>query len=258
MKVLKNRIRRRLWLLAYSHGDRFHCVFCGKSYARFLGAGVRRDAFSRQDVVGAGPKRNARCPNCHSKDRARLLLLYLRERTELFRKPHRLLHIAPDPHLARVLHDAQTIDYVCGGLTNELVLEFDPLHIDVTAIPFEAEQFDVVLCNHVLSYVRDDDLALREIRRVLRPGGFALIQVPIGLALDRTYEVPGLEITGANTLAHYGLRWALRTYGRDYEQKLVRNGFEVRRHNAIRERWLPDIERHGLDPREELYVATRP
>lgn len=257
MKALKNRIRRRLWLMAFSYGNRFHCVFCGKSYARFLGTGVRRDAFTRQDVVGAGPKKNARCPNCHSKDRARLQLLFLRERTEVFRKPHRLLHIAPDPHLARVLHDAETIDYVCGGLTNRLVLDFNPLDIDVTAIPFDAEQFDVVLCNHVLPYVRDDDLALREIHRVLRPGGFAIVQVPLGLALDETYEVPDLEIDGDNTLAHYGLRWVLRTYGRDYEQKLARNGFEVKRHNAIRERWLPDIERHGIDPREDIYVATR-
>ena len=60
MKALKNRLRRALWLALYSYGNRYFCVFCGKSYARFLSTGVPREAFSRHDVVGAGPKRNAR------------------------------------------------------------------------------------------------------------------------------------------------------------------------------------------------------
>jgi len=257
IRTLKNRFRRALFLLLFSHGDRYYCVFCGKHSARFLGSGVRREAFARHDVVGAGPKKNSRCPNCHAKDRARLQLLYLRARTSVFEKPHRLLHIAPDRHLARALYEAETIDYVCGGLTNEQVLEFDPLHIDVTSIPFDDEEFDVVICNHVLPYVRDDGRALSEILRVLKPGGFAIVQVPLGLALQRTYEVPGLEITGENTLKHYGLRFNLRTYGLDYADKLRSAGFSVAKHNAYRERWVPDVERHGVDPREDVYVATK-
>ena len=52
MKGLKNSIRRALFLMLFSHGDRYVCVFCGKSYARFLGSGVHREAFARHDVVG--------------------------------------------------------------------------------------------------------------------------------------------------------------------------------------------------------------
>lgn len=49
---------------------------------------------------------------------------------------------------------------------------------DICALPFENERFDMVLATDIIEHVEDDGLALREIRRVLRLGGYVLITVP--------------------------------------------------------------------------------
>ena len=48
----------------------------------------------------------------------------------------------------------------------------------VTALPFPERAFDAVVSADVLYHVEDDPAALREIARVLRPGGVAVINVP--------------------------------------------------------------------------------
>ena len=42
---------------------------------------------------------------------------------------------------------------------------------DVQALPFDDNTFDLVIANHVLFYVKDINVALTEIKRVLKPGG---------------------------------------------------------------------------------------
>lgn len=50
---------------------------------------------------------------------------------------------------------------------------FEPA--DATALPFEDDRFDAVACTQVLEYVPDVGRALEELKRVLRPGGRALL-----------------------------------------------------------------------------------
>ena len=101
---LKNKVRKAYFSKFLSGGDDYFCVFCEKSFSKFLPSGSDREIFRKYEVVGAGRRENATCPNCFSKHRGRLMYLYFRERTNLFREPHRLLHIAPDEHLADALH----------------------------------------------------------------------------------------------------------------------------------------------------------
>jgi SAM-dependent methyltransferase len=49
---------------------------------------------------------------------------------------------------------------------------------NVCALPFDDGSFDVVLATDIIEHVDDDDLALAEIARVLKPGGRVLITVP--------------------------------------------------------------------------------
>lgn len=254
---LKDRLRRALYSVLHSRGDRFFCVYCGKSYARFLQAGRDKPVLKRLDVVGAGKRRNGRCPNCMSNDRSRLLYLYLTKRTRVFSEPTRVLHFAPDPHLGLALFDSDLVDYVCGDIEIGGKEYLGARYMDVCEIPFPDSSFDVVLCNHVLEYVPDDALAFREMHRVLKPGGFAILQVPIALAREETYEVEGLELNRRNTITHYGHSGNRRLYGLDYGKRITNAGFTLERHNVFEERWVPDPERHGLDPREDLYVAKR-
>ncbi|MBN1305117.1 MAG: methyltransferase domain-containing protein [Anaerolineales bacterium] len=51
--------------------------------------------------------------------------------------------------------------------------------IDVQMIPFDSENFDIVIANHMLYHVPDRSKALSEIWRVLKPGGY-LIATTVG------------------------------------------------------------------------------
>ena len=258
MRTLRRAFRRAYSKVLFSHGDRYHCVFCGKSYSRFLRSGSDRSVYRRHNVAGAGRRFNARCANCFSNDRARMLYLFFKNRTPVFDEAAKILHVAPDYELATSLHASPNVTLFAGGLTVGGLRPFRGTKFDVTFLPFADEQFDIVVCNHVMQYVPDDRKGFREMFRVLKPGGFAIIQVALALDFAETYEAAGLEINRANTIKHYGHSYNVRLYGLDYVDRIEDAGFVAEKHNIFTERWVPDPERHGLDPREDVYVFRKP
>lgn len=202
---------------------------------------VCRARFARFAPTPAGGRRE--CPRCASVQRHRLLWLYLERHTELGRAPIRLLHFAPEPGLRGRLSSLPGIDYVAGDL--------DPapgdLALDITGTGLPAASFDAVLCVHVLEHVPDDRAALRELHRLLRPGGWAIVQVP--LMLDRTDEDPGLADPGER-LRRFGQADHVRIYGRDFLDRFAEPGFEVTAHSMRDELGTLARWRHGLDHHE--------
>jgi SAM-dependent methyltransferase len=184
-------------------------------------------------------------------ERHRLLWLFLRERTDLLDGPHRLLHLAPEPVFHRRLSVLPGLDYVTADLDSPLARD----RVDVTALPYADDSFDAILCNHVLEHVPDDRRAMRELHRVLRPGGWAILQVPIRSGRATTYEDP--TVTGpAERRRAFGQEDHVRIYGRDYEERLAEAGFRVRRDRFVRE--LPDaqVTRMGLK-REDVFFCEK-
>jgi SAM-dependent methyltransferase len=133
-------------------------------------------------------------------------------------------------------------------------------HVDVTAsleqLPFASESFDVVLCNHVLEHVPDDRRALGELHRVLNPGGWAIVQVPIAYDHDRTREDPN-ESSPSERKRRFGQHDHVRWYGRDYPERLTAAGFEVEQLPSHVLHTPSELERYGLNPTEVLYVAHK-
>ena len=125
------------------------------------------------------------CPVCKSLQRHRLVWLLMQSETiQIEHIQRKLLHFAPEPCLAEQLSKRPNIDYLNADL-------FDPaamLQLDLCNIDLPDASFDMVYCSHVLEHVPDDRRAMREIRRVLKPGGLALILVPI--IADHTFEDP--------------------------------------------------------------------
>jgi SAM-dependent methyltransferase len=70
--------------------------------------------------------------------------------------------------------------YEGGDYSTQIPAELQPFirRITVAAIPYEDSRFDIVLSNQVFEHVPDMDEALREIARVLKPGGTALNVFP--------------------------------------------------------------------------------
>ena len=254
-RKLFRRARTRLFKLFF-FGSTCSCMFCGESYRRFMHQGIRADLFKKYQVTGAGYRKNVRCPNCGSRHRQRLLHLFLEFRTDIYRRKVKLLHISPSLRLARVIRSHGTIDYVCGALHPDRFSELDAVELDVTRIQFAEGEFDVVLCNHVLEHVPDDETAMREIYRVLAPGGFAVLQVPLALDLQVTLEDPSIN-DGEQRKKAFGQKDHVRLYGLDYFTRLEGAGFTVVRDNPLQNRWPVDVKKYCLDEKEDVIIGLK-
>jgi ubiquinone/menaquinone biosynthesis C-methylase UbiE len=121
---------------------------------------------------------------------------------------------------------------------------------------FDDGEFDLVICNHVLEHVPEDQAGIREIFRVLRPGGFAVLQVPLALDEATTQEDPSV-VSKKDRKRLYGQKDHLRLYGLDYFEKLAGAGFVVERDNPFSNQWATDLEQHCLDRNEDVIVAGK-
>jgi hypothetical protein len=231
-------VLRRLRLMVY-RGDRVECPCCGGRFRRFM--------------PGLSHRATRVCPRCGAQERHRALWLYMRERTDLFRRPQlSILHWAPEYALQRSLSALPNAAYVSADLEGREALQ----HMDMTDVPFKDGAFDLVVCVHVLEHVADDRQALREMVRVLKPGGMALLLVPIVLE-EATREDPSIT-TPAQRREAYWQEDHVRLYGGDFPQRLEEEGFEVTVDGWVRTLDPATLERYGLFPLEDVYVARKP
>lgn len=222
--------------LALERGTARACPCCGGSFRRFLPFGVV-------------PRPDARCPSCGSLERHRLVWLFLSRRRKLLEGARRLLHVAPEAVLAARLREVPGLRTVSADLARAA-----DLRLDVTALPFPDASFGAVLCNHVLEHVADDRGALRELRRVLRPGGWALLQVPLDPQRAETLEDDG-TLDPQERTRRFGQPDHVRVYGRDYAHRLREAGFAVSEHHLAAELGPAESRRRGLDPAELLHLC---
>jgi hypothetical protein len=215
------------------------CPVCEREYRHFLPFG---------DVVR---REHAQCPGCHSLERHRLLWRYLRERTDLFTRPHRLLHFAPERCLELRLLGAPTVTYVTGDLEPGRAMK----RMDITRLPFAASSFDAVMAVDVLEHIDDDRAALRELYRVLRPGGWALLRVPLDTTRAETLQDPAIQSPEARAQAYWH-PLHLRLYGRDFPDRLREAGFTVREDDFAFRIDPDEARRQGILP-ETVYLAIR-
>ena len=193
------------------------------------------------------------CPSCGSLGRHRLDWLFLCERTNLLHEPIRLLHVAPEPGLSRRFQALETVDYVSADYDSTLASE----RMDIRNIDYRDESFDAIVCNHVLEHVDDDRTALSELARVLKRGGWALLQVPIDPSSDETYDDPTLTSARERERA-FGQYDHVRVYAKDYPSRLSEAGFEVDVIGYAQEFTSEEISRMGLDRLEVIHLARKP
>jgi len=193
-------------------GWKHRCPCCGWHVRAFVDEG----SIIKKTATGY-------CPRCNSKARHRRDWLYLQEKTDLLTGAKRVLEVAPWRSLSRCLQKERNIDFVGVDLKNA-----GP-HVntigDIVDLPFANASFDVVICIHVLEHIQDDAKAISELYRILRPGGWALISVP--LLLDQpTREDPSITDPMERERL-FGEPSHVRYYGTDTSDRLSIAGFDV-------------------------------
>lgn len=219
------------------------CPICGTRLRKFM-------------PYGYGPVRDdALCPNCLSLERHRQLWLYLKEQTSLFTEYPVLLHIAPEVclmrHLRRHYSKANCERYVTADLESPLA----DLHFDVQQIPLADNSVDAIICNHLLEHVEDDRKALRELHRILRPGGWAVIMVPEQKDRKVTFEDDSITDPKerATVFGQYDHR---RIYGADYTQRVAAQGFQVESIDYFKTKENSSRKEYSLG-HDTIYIAYK-
>jgi predicted SAM-dependent methyltransferase len=234
-------------------GDAVECPYCHRTFTRFLPFGFKYPVLTRLNVVGGGYRQNGLCPECFSSDRERLLFLYLQRATDVFVAPVKVLHVAPEPSLMQILSASPNIQYLSADILPGVGMQV----VDVTQTGFADAEFDLIICNHVLEHIPNDLQAMRELFRILSPSGTAILQVPISLVLEGTYE--DLTITSPDERAEaFGQRDHVRIYARDYASRLELAGFEATVYDPVSLFGKDLLLQHGCNVQENIYTARKP
>ena len=210
-------------------GNKKECPVCGRTYRKFLPYGrvIKRE--------------NALCPGCLSLERHRLLWLFLKEKTNFFTAELKVLHVAPEYCFIKRFKALPKLDYITGDIESPLA----DVKMDIRDIPFGESEFDVVICNHTLEHVDDDHKAMTEFYRVLKPGGWAVLNSPINEKRETTYE--DFSITDpAEREKHFGQRDHVREYGLDYTDRLAKAGFSISTTDIIKDMDAAQVECYSL------------
>ncbi len=222
-------------------GSNVTCPVCSGSFRKFLPYGR------------INPRPNALCPNCLSLERHRLIWLYLQQRTSFFREPQSVLHIAPEACFIPRFEKIHGERYITTDLESPLA----KVKADIHDLPFSDNTFDVVLCNHVLEHVNDDIVAMKEINRVLKPGGYAVLQVPFFHPVaDTTISDPTVSDRRLREQM-FGQDDHVRRYGKDYPARIAEAGLQPVEDEFVNTLTEDQREKFGLVKGEVVYGGTK-
>jgi SAM-dependent methyltransferase len=225
-------------LAVFYKGDKVECTVCGKGFKKFL-------------PYGRKGRDNALCPVCLALERHRLMYLFLQNETPFFKKPLKVLHIAPELCFIDRFEALENLEYITGDIESPLA----KVKMDIHQIPFDDETFDVVFCNHVMEHVDDDLKACSEINRVLKKDGWGIVQSPV-------YPIPAtLEDKSITDPAErerlFGQRDHVRKYGMDYAERLSKSGLVVSENKYVKTLPQALVEKHALPIDEIIYYCTK-
>ncbi len=223
-------------------GDNVACPVCEKSFSKFLSYGS--EVAHRENVL---------CPYDLTLERHRLMWIFLKEHSDfLTAEKLEVLHIAPEQCFHSRFKAQKNITYLTADIESPIA----DMHFDLHDIPLEDNRFDVVFCNHVMEHVQDAKQCMSELYRVMKPGGWAIMQVPQDFTREETYE--DWTITSPEEREkHFWQKDHVRLFGKDYPKWLESVGFRVEEFDKEKEIGADKIERYRLQKGEVLYIIHK-
>jgi predicted SAM-dependent methyltransferase len=244
-------------------GNRFTDPIDGKSFRMFLPYGY------------GNQRNNVLSPSTLSLERHRLLWIYLQNETDFFqseldsdssvKQPKsiklrdtetssalKVLHFAPEQEFYKRFKKQTNINYT----TTDLLSPLADIKADICNLPFKDNEYDLILCNHVLEHIPDDTKAMQELYRVLKPGGMGIFQIPQDLSRATTFSDDSI-VDQKERAKIFGQYDHVRVYGRDYFDKLRSIGFKVIEEDYTSKLTPELVERYCLAKGEIIPVCFK-
>lgn len=223
-------------------GNNVECPVCEKKFSKFLSYGS--NVAHRENVL---------CPYDLTLERHRLMYLYLKQESNFFTAENlSVLHMAPEQCFIDSFKKQKNLNYLTADIESPIA----DLHFDLHEIPLEDNRFDVVFCNHVMEHVENPLQCMKELYRVMKKGGWALMQVPQDFNRDLTYEDANIK-SPKEREKHFWQKDHLRLFGKDYPQWLEKAGFTVDEFDLKKHFDKNKINRFRLLQGEILYIAKK-
>jgi SAM-dependent methyltransferase len=223
-------------------GNNVVCSCCKSTFREFAPFGDNR-------------RKNAWCPKCESLERHRLLWMYFENKTNLYKEPLKVLHVAPETVFFHLFKKQKNIDYHPGDIYNNLY-PAGTEYFDLLNHNLPDNSFDVIICNHVFQYIEDDKKAMQNIYKLMKKGGWGIMQVPINTARTTTYEDSSIT-DPLERLKAFGLKEHVRYYSYDYADRLRAAGFNVTVDDYTKEFTDQEIYKYGFWKGDAVYYCTK-
>lgn len=196
---------------------------------------------------------NYSCINCSATDRDRLYALYFRDALLQIDQTDKLklIEFAPS-QLQFFLKSYDFIDYRSADINGTADDTVDIMDLNI----YQTNSVDVFVCSHVLEHVENDQQAMRELYRILKPGGWGICMVPILLSITDVIEIPTVS-SDKERWKYYGQDDHVRMYSKQgFVHRLTEAGFTVSQ-LGIKHFGVEKFEKYGIHPRSVLYVVHK-
>lgn len=219
------------WLHSRAYiGTNYTCNICGTSLSKFI------DFYS-----------DKLCPRCGSSSRNRRLWDIVAKGNYL--KPGAtVLDFSPSRNFFRKMKKQKDVKYYPTDFENEFIAEYS---FDITNLPIPNDSIDLIFCYHILEHIVEDRTAMKELFRVLRPGGICFIQTPFK---DGEIYEDFTIVSPEERLIHFHQSDHVRVYSiNGLVQRLHEAGFNA----AIKKFNEPENNPNGFHTEECVIVCTR-
>ena len=211
------------------HGKKYTDPIDGSNYSKFLSYGYKT------------VRKNALCPGTLSLERHRLLWLYLEKETNFLNSNLKVLHVAPEQVFYKKFKKLKNWEYFTFDLNSPIA----DIKGDLTSTNFKDESFDLIICNHVLEHIEDDKSALDEMYRILKYNGISILQVPINVKRENTFEDLSIK-SKIQRQKYFGQYDHVREYGLDFKDRVEQAGFKVEMINYSKKISQDLVIKYGL------------
>ena len=219
------KLLRSIMSIAYI-GNKYSCNICDFKMSHFI-------QLENKDEL---------CPKCGSLGRTRRLWSLLEDKV----KGKKILHFSPSKSIKAKLASLKDIEYITSDYAGEFNAQ---KKLNIKAIDEPNDEFDIIICYHILEHIDEDIQAMKELKRILKPGGISFIQTPF--KEGEIYEDESVK-TEEDRLFHFGQKDHLRIYSIDgLDDRLKGVGFET---ELLR---FNEVNNKGYKKNETIIIAKK-